>query len=919
MNRPWVHLGQQERDIFRTAIAFLEKRLAEEETVDWALRLESAQRIERMAVSELLNGAGARNLTEPWATTWRLIEESWSSDHLEDDENISSYDIRDRIRNGDRSGALVAAIVNLVWPHIKVNPIGSWRWQHVRKPKTPKTFRDLLSAHLTSGRLLNLEVLELTSLSDIPFLKSLATAIEGAVLHGLDIARRLGWDESQYSARLGLLYRVYYTESGGPAGRDSDPDTYHEGIAPSVKLLHAVVARIAELDPEEARRRVHWWSVNGSPVHVRLWAAMSRDASMTPARQVSDFLESTDDYKFWDLHDFPEIAELRARRFRDLAHDDQVSILARIRKFPPRNHWPRKAEVPKVQEARRYWAARELRRIEIAGNNLPNRDKSWLEEQVQQFPDLADIQIDEGFPEGVTVRSVPRNPDDQYDTLRGATRLRALEAALTTSRASWGEDPAARATDWLQVSGNALRVLDDLEEVGITGSEFPNVWNRFGWEHRPDTQEMPPSGDRDLEREATRVLTLLLRLSEEAILGAIEGISAWLDNWEKRIVRLPGFLPAWHRVWPIAVAATNSEDENTDDEELNLDARVDDDRDSMDSASLNSPTGKLVGLFLEVCPHLEPESGAFEEGSIEKQMRDTLTTATGRSRLIVQHRLIEWLPYFLHADNRWAQEHLMAPLLRDDADSLSLWRAIARRTRFTDVLQVIGHAMADRATDRRLGRETRRRLVFSLIVESLHALRENREPAVSNPRIQQLIRTLDDEVRASAANAVQKFVKDLSRAPDDQSRTDDAEQERTPSPAELFRTAAAPFLRNVWPQERSLTTPGVSKAFADLPATSGEAFPEAVEAVARFLVPFDCWSMLDYGLYGEDAGQARLSGINSEAKAASLLQLLDLTIGTNEGAIVPHDLSDALEQIQSIAPAMTTSASYRRLSTAARR
>jgi hypothetical protein len=135
----------------------------------------------------------------------------------------------------------------------------------------------------------------------------------------------------------------------------------------------------------------------------------------------------------------------------------------------------------------------------------------------------------------------------------------------------------------------------------------------------------------------------------------------------------------------------------------------------------------------------------------------------------------------------------------------------------------------------------------------------------------------------------------------------------------LFRTAAAPFLRNVWPQERSLTTPGVSKAFADLPATSGEAFPEAVEAVARFLVPFDCWSMLDYGLYGEDAGQARLSVINSEAKAASLLQLLDLTIGTNEGAIVPHDLSDALEQIQSIAPAMTTSASYRRLSTAARR
>ena len=32
-------------------------------------------------------------------------------------------------------------------------------------------------------------------------------------------------------------------------------------------------------------------------------------------------------------------------------------------------------------------------------------------------------------------------------------------------------------------------------------------------------------------------------------------------------------------------------------------------------------------------------------------------------------------------------------------------------------------------------------------------------------------------------------------------------------------------------------TPGVSGAFADLPATSGEAFAEAVDRIERFLVP----------------------------------------------------------------------------------
>lgn len=205
----------------------------------------------------------------------------------------------------------------------------------------------------------------------------------------------------------------------------------------------------------------------------------------------------------------------------------------------------------------------------------------------------------------------------------------------------------------------------------------------------------------------------------------------------------------------------------------------------------------------------------------------------------------------------------------------------------------------------------RGRLVFSLIVEALHALRENREPAVPNARVQQMLRTLDDEVRATAANAVQQFVKDLSsKAP---------QGGEPPSAAALFRTAAMPFFRGVWPQERSLATPGVSKALADLPATSREAFADTVEVIERFLVPFECWSMLDYGLYGDEGESKKLSMIDDEVKANALLRLLDHTIGTSEGAVIPYDLTDALDQIRTAAPHLVDSVSYRRLSTAARR
>jgi hypothetical protein len=285
-------------------------------------------------------------------------------------------------------------------------------------------------------------------------------------------------------------------------------------------------------------------------------------------------------------------------------------------------------------------------------------------------------------------------------------------------------------------------------------------------------------------------------------------------------------------------------------------------------------------------------------------MRDAIIAATGRSGLIALHRMIEGLPYFLQTAPDWTQEHLIAPMLADSSTALTLWRAIARQTHFSDVLKIIGGQMAERATDQRLGRETRRSLVFSLVIESLHALNEQRDPSVPRPRVLQMIRSLDDEVRADAAQAVRQFILGWRGSP---------------RPEDLFRAAAAPFLREVWPQERSLATPGVSRALADLPATAKEAFAEAVASIERFLVPFECWSMLDYGLYGEEGGNPKLSTIDNPEKAAAFLQLLDLTIGRGEGSVIPYDLADALDQVQRVAPNLSENQVFRRLATAARR
>lgn len=920
MIRPWAYLDPQERETYRAVIAFLNNRLAEQGTIDWVLKLEPRQRIERIAVEDLLIGPGARDLTEPWASAWRLIEESWSAPQSEERDGTAIYGVQKRLRAGDRSGAAVSAIVDLVAPRLKVEPIEAWRWKYVKKPRKPKTVEHILSVGLTSGDLIDLNVLELANLNEVAFLVSLASALEAAVNHGLDIARRLGWSEARSFTGLGFLYRVYYTQPTGRDGEDGEPDAYHHGIAPSVKLLHAVVERISQFDPAAAQTFAWRWRSNGSPVHLRLWAAMSRKEQIAPTDEVADFLTALDQDRFWDVHGFPEIAELRAVRFHEMTAGAHRVIVARIQKGPPRHHWPKKIDPAELGNARLYWSLRELRRIEVGGGVLPDKTKTWFDTHSKQFAELAEMTIDEGFPEGVTVTHRQAKPDAMFDSLSGVERLKTLEDALGTGRRGWDDDPAERANDWINQQGNADKVLADLETTNNGGDDFPKVWNRFGWARRPRQQDGQAPQVGNLGEEAGRVLSLLDRLSDATLSSAIEGICAWLDAWEKHAVKLPLALPIWLRLWPIAVEVTNRRPERAEDEDLSVTARVeDDDREPMDLDTLNTPAGKLVGVFLAACPSLSPGAQAFPADSKERQMRDLVIAAEGRSGLIAKHRMIETLPYFLRADHDWANEHLIAPLLKDDGAALALWQAVARRTHFTKVLETIGAAMAERANDRRLGRDTRRRLVFSLVIESLHAFRERRLPAVPNPRILQMLRTLEDEVRASAANAIQQFVRDLSAKAGTNASEDGEEEEDPASAAALFRTAAAPFLRNVWPQERSLATPGISGALADLPATSGEAFVEAVDTIARFLVPFECWSMVNFGLYGDEEGTKKLAIINDERKAQALLKLLDLTVGTSENAVIPHDLTDALDQILKVDPALSTNPVLRRLATAARR
>ena len=893
-------LSPREENALSSTIAFLKNRLARKETIEWAVKLAADEIVKRQAVLHWLDRDEGVNLREPWRSAWRIIEESWREPSRTND-FWDKRVIRDRLQAGDRSDTLVSAIVDLVAPRIIVEPHQHWARQFYNFPKRPRTFHDIFHPRLTSGKVMNPRFLKLEELTERRFLVSLANRLDAAFVRGLDIASRIGREGQDHLS----LQRVYYASECESDDDMHEADAHQQGIAPTVKLLYAVTSRLIDVDPSAAHGLINRWKQSDSPIPLRLWAAISRDPRITPAGEVGEFLLNLDQSMFWDVRYYPEIAELRARRFADLSDATQKAMAKRIRKGITRPFWHKETRSQFIAETRLKWIVREFRRIEIAGGILTNQHKTWLDSCVQRFPELALMdRIDEK--RTVNVRDISPKPDHSLDFLKGLSRLRALERALSSPSNGLGDDPAGKAYAWMREEDRPILVLGDIESTGNGGADFPRVWEKFGWVHSP------PAEQERKTKEAGRVLRLLTGLPEDILSTAIGGIAYWLYSWRKDVVADPIWSEIWIRVWPFAVEQTNADHLPDSEPELNIEVWFGtDEREELDT--LNPPTGKVIDIFLAACPpDLTQSPEPFDHSEELRAVRDRIVNASGRSGLIGKHRLIEVIGYFLSADEKWTQEHLIRPLRAGDEDSLALWRAVSLGRQSEEVLRIIGDDMTARANDRRLSRNTRCALAFCLVVETLHALREQRKPAVESNRVQQMMRTLGDpEVRVSCANAVKQFLLQMSSPAN--------KEPGAPSREELFRSVIKPFLENVWPQERSLSTPGLSHMLAQLPALAGCSFAEAVDTVERFLTPFSCWTMSDYQLHGMANGIPRLAIIADDASAAALLRLLDRTVDREPDAVAPHDLGEALAQVREVAAHLVQLPSYRRLEAAARR
>lgn len=886
--RSWQLVGE-EKAVFSRTVAIVTGRMETRATLEWAVSLSANQIGEREAIHAALDHPKNANIKEPWRSAWALIIEGFQSGSVNRmDLDVGGHDLIQNIRNGDKSAFLINEAVELVRPRLKVETRRILEDLYGKSSKPPKHWQDLLSVSMVSGRAHGDLFAALAESGDARLLVNLAHNLRTVVQNGFNLGRRIGWD-GRRDWRMGSLYRAYYIPGQDPNGNDRDPDKFHDGIAPSVKFLHAVLERLCEVNAELAKPFVEDLRRSDVPIENRIWTALSRKSTVALDAEIAEFIIVLDRAKFWDIqNENPEFVEVRVVRFNEFSISHQKKILTRVRQGPPRSIW-RNSDVSAEEFSRikDYWVAKELKRLHLAGANLPSQEQTWLDDNVGRFPEIQEMEsLDFGFRVGPRVQRVAAQPDQRFASMQGSKRLDALEAALGENR------DGPNAEGWMRETINIEVITHDLKRLDVDINQYPTIMSRICRYLRPT------EGDNQLGRD---VLGLLLNLDGKNLRLVVSEASDWLRKWTRELKdedRVPGF---WLRLWEAALA-----------EYVPHEAR--EEGETSEHWMIVTTIWDLTTALILLCPNLKDRPRPFDKGAL-RSMRNALEQAEGETSLIARYVLVGELSYFNSADEQWTRSYLIDPLL--NLDEPALWESLSQTNPTKELLDTLGPSIAKKSIDTRLKRDVKEALAARLVTDMLLALMEGANPAIKSSNLTNMLRMVDGEVRAHAANGISRFIEywtgPADRKPENGAR----------DPAQFFADVVSPFLSGVWPKDAHLVTPGVSEAFAGIPALSGSAFSDAVVAIEHYLIPFDCWSLYDFGMHSKSEdksfGENLSVIIDTEEAAKALLTLLDKSVGQSDEAIVPHDLSAALEQVKKISKESAKSPIFRRLSTQARK
>ncbi len=883
MRRP--RISDTGNRIRQSTRAFVDGRLQDLAVLEWATSLSKDHEAERSSVRDLFDHR-VKELAEPYALAWRCVFEYWQRPDAET--NHEKYLIKRELTQGGTQREIIQLIVEAIRPSLKIET--SKRYQALsgeKLPAKPTLLRHLIWASISSGDRLTPNDIGLDNISDRNFLFELAVALNAALLSGLNLGRMIGSISARMDITNWQVQRVYYVPPAQfPAG-GGEPDRHRDGFAPVTKLMFAVTEKLASIDAAAARRIVSSWDTSEWRLFRRLWAAAARNPDLISAEDVSTFLETVEDVEFWRPGICPEIAEVRAVRWGDFPTASVARLEQRLLKGEPVKLIPKSVEKADRTNFRQHRIRIELQRIQSAGGQLSKKATRWLNKTIQQEGEGPEVNLTSGFSEGVRMLRGERSTQPSFDGVPSPKLLDELAGMIGDG--GW-DDRTQQASDYIAQHPSKILALLEKAPESVASAK---VWQAFGYGFRPSDPNVRPDiasvDDQDKVPIALRACQAIIKMGPVVLKRAIDGLASFANSWDKLLQERDEFIAMWLTLWPVAVTATN---ENADVSQPLADR------------AYASPVGQLL-FALSGWPTVRAGDQPLAAGPWP-QILSAIAEATGEARLDAQYFLTRDIGYFYLADPAWTRTNLIEPLKTatpSGEGALELWGAFgAGGLPGPEVLIELAEPLVAASISSELTAEVRGKLTQQVIFSVLFSAGDQQPSPISINLAQQVLRLGGDIVRREAIRAMYEFLKN----------DDDTEI------GARFDLVASVF-RDIWPKELTLSSRQVSEGLAELPAAAGPYYAEAAELVLPYLTPFDCWSLFDYGVLDSDAVEDRFALIDDRTKASAFLSILDKTIGSEEGAIVPNGLEGALLHIAKVSPKLEKDVRFQRLMTLSRR
>ncbi len=643
-----------------------------------------------------------------------------------------------------------------------------------------------------------------------------------------------------------------------------DQDRQPSGFYPIVRAIIDLWALVAAEDRNWARAIAGPWRASEYLLHRRMWLHALSTAVFEGA-EIAEAVAAIGDREFWLSHARRETMRLLAERWTELDPAARGSIERRLAAGMP-DGLLGSGDPEQIRRFIDRETYLRLERIKNAGHSLGVDAAARLEAIQAEHPDWTSGAGDrDDF--GIWSTGVMTwGPQGDVELLEGVAPDRLVRRAIEIS----SEDPMRQGEVWrLLCASDPDRALAGLLAALEAGDAEPAAWRQYFW-------AIADNEDKDVHAAA-----LAAAQRPDFPAGLAHPLLDWLLRRRSFVpVETDALLILWDRL-----LNELTEHRRPIDEDIREDPVF---------QMLNSAEGKIGTILINEIERLR-EAGDEPLNAGIKLRIERLVAADEALKVLGRAAMMDGLRGLFRLDPEWTTETLVPLLCWDDQTAAAACWAVLLSSGPPEakLFALLKGDMLSAARRPSVGRDSQN-LAGWLLLPLLWAQRpigELYDLAASETR-----RALADggeDLRSSAAYLLIGAMEQLGE-----------------DKADIWRERVRPLIATAWPHEPTLREEGSSHNLVRAALLAGEAFPEAVEAIAPLLAKFKSWDITMW-LEFDDEGMHRF-----DRYPAAMLKLLDAIV---DESAPPAELETMLRRIAAADSELENDAVFRKLLSWARR